>query len=377
MNILRPDWIDNLPNKTIDTYNLIGIEIIRVIIERILKIGKLSKSDLKNLTSAIAYYGADILAIEQIIADGINKSEGQIDDMFSELAKENDAFAEQYYTYRSEMPRNALNDRFVSDEVKSIIEITKGTGRNLSNTMAFKGLDGNYHNLRETYISYVDRAIFEIKGGIVNYDTAMKKAMKDLSQGIEYVDWASGYHRRLDSQVRQNLLDGLRQVNNLMLQYHGEKYGADGVELSAHPISAPDHVGVQGRQYLKEEFDKMQSGQGCVDYEGNYHAGFSRPIMAWNCRHYVFPIVLGVSTPFYSEKDLKGFEKSSAQKYDLTQKQRQKETELRKLKTQYRILQDTPYAKELKTQINLKQKGLRNFCKENELEYEVEKTRIY
>ena len=31
-------------------------------------------------------------------------------------------------------------------------------------------------------------------------------------------------------------------------------------ELSAHAISAPDHMYVQGHQFLNEEFNKMQEG---------------------------------------------------------------------------------------------------------------------
>ena len=48
-----------------------------------------------------------------------------------------------------------------------------------------------------------------------------------------------------------------------MLDYHGQKFGADGVELSAHAICAPDHLAVQGRQFSNEEFDKMQIGYEC------------------------------------------------------------------------------------------------------------------
>ena len=45
-----------------------------------------------------------------------------------------------------------------------------------------------------------------------------------------------------------------------MLDYHGQRFGSDGVEISAHAISAPDHLPVQGRQFSNEEFCKMQNG---------------------------------------------------------------------------------------------------------------------
>lgn len=378
--ILRPEWLESLPNAAVNTYELMSVDIVRVIIKRIEHIGHLSSEDLSKLTSAITYLGADLKEIEKIIAIALGKSESQIDAMFEELALESDNFAKEFYEYRHIEPKIALNDRFLSQEVNYIAEQTKGIGRNLANTMAFKGFDGKYHNLRETYISHIDRAIYEARAGIINFDVAMKRTIGELSKGIQTVNFdvnGKEYHRRLDSQIRMNLMDGINKSNQLLLQYHAKEFNSDGVEISAHPISAPDHVGVQGRQYSNIEFDKMQNGMSCVDYEGHYHAGFKRKIGEWNCRHYVFPIVLGVSKPFYDEKTLDEMKQNSDEKYDLTQKQREMERKLRDLKMRYKALNGLEDTKGLKAEINARQKALRNFCKDNGLEYHIERAKIY
>jgi len=52
--------------------------------------------------------------------------------------------------------------------------------------------------------------------------------------------------------VLQNLIDGVKQLQQEMLDWHGEHFGSDGVEISAHAISAPDHVKIQGKQLTNE-----------------------------------------------------------------------------------------------------------------------------
>jgi phage-related protein len=48
-----------------------------------------------------------------------------------------------------------------------------------------------------------------------------------------------------------------RKSKRFYFNYNGEQFGSDGIELSAHAISAPDHVNVQGRQFSNAEFNKM------------------------------------------------------------------------------------------------------------------------
>ena len=236
-DILRESWLDELPDATVGTYQSMSNEIAQVIIERINAIGKLSSTDIIRLTNAISYYGADIKKIEKIIAKYTNRSQAQIDRIFEEVAKKNDEFATQFYKYRGIAPKNALNDRFLLEQIEFIKNQTKGfLGQNLANTMAFEGLNGQYNNIADTYKQVIDRAIYEVQGGTVDYNTAISRTIKGLSKGLQVVEWntiigydANGnpkyYHKRLDSQVRQNILDGVRQANQKIMEYHGKEFG--------------------------------------------------------------------------------------------------------------------------------------------------------
>lgn len=229
------------------------------------------------------------------------------------------------------------------------------------------------------YTRAIDKAIYEVQSGTVDYHTAMRKTVKQLANNMRVLQWDSGYTRRLDSHIRQNLIDGIKQLQQEMLNYHGERFGSDGVELSAHAISAPDHVAVQGRQFSNEEFFKMQTGQNFKDVKENEYEGFPRPIGQWNCRHVTFPIVIGISEPVYSEEQLKEFAENSKKKYDLTQQQRAMETKLRQLKMERLAASasgDELEAKRIQRKINEQQTIYCRFSEKHNLLYDTRRASV-
>ena len=162
----------------------------------------------------------------------------------------------------------------------------------------------------------------------------MRGVIKQLAEsGVkiheEKVGYPSGYNRRIDSAVRQNVLTGVRQVNLEVQKQVGRDFGADGVEISAHSPCAEDHLSIQGKQFSNKEFKKL-------------NASLERPIAEYNCRHFVFSIVLGVNQPSYSQKMLNQMNRESQRiieyegkkytAYEATQVQRKLETAIRKEK---------------------------------------------
>ena len=118
-------------------------------------------------------------------------------------------------------------------------------------------------------------------------------------------------------------------MSNELQKQFGEEFDYDGIEVSHHANPAPDHEFIDGEQFSKEEFEKIDSE-------------LERPVGELNCYHYIFPIILGVSKPNYTkeqlqedkEKNKKGFnyEGKHYTLYEGTQLQRKIETEIRKAK---------------------------------------------
>ncbi len=376
--IQNEQWINALPDEAVSVAEEINIEIAKVIAERIKAIGELSPSDIKQLTNSLQYLGADFGRITKLIAKYSDKGQMAVVDTLKQVADGNDEFADVFYSANGIAAHTWRNDNYLHTLVEAMARQTIEEFTNLSQTLVYK-IDDKTLSLRQMYTRAIDKAIYEVHSGTVDYHTAMRKTVKQLSNNMRILKWESGYTKRLDSHIRQNLIDGVKQLQTQMLDYHGEEFGFDGVEISAHAISAPDHVDVQGRQFSNEEFYKMQNGLDFVDVNGNKYKGFARPIGQWNCRHIRFPIIIGISQPVYTEKQLKEFAKNSEQNYDFTQQQRAMETRLRQLKAERLTASaagDELEAKRIQRKINEQQTIYRRFSEKHNLLYDTKRASV-
>lgn len=391
--IQNEKWVNALPDEAVNIAEEINIEIAKVIAERIKTIGELSASDIRKLTNSLEYLGADFQKITKLIAKYSGKGQQAVVDTLKQVADANDEFAKTFYSAKGIAANTWHTDQYLHTLVEAMTRQTAAEFTNLSQTLAYK-IDDRYISLRQMYSRAIDKAIYEVQSGTIDYHAAMRKTVRELATGLRVKDssltvdpetgevklhWESGYSRRLDSHIRQNLIDGVKQLQSQMLDYHGEQFDSDGVELSAHAISAPDHLPVQGRQFSNEEFDKLQNAMEFEDVKGNKYEPIKRPIGQWNCRHVRFPIIIGISEPVHSEEQLKEFAENSQKKYDLTQQQRAMETKLRSLKKQRLAASaagDELEAKRLQRKINEQQTIYRRFSEKHNLLYDTKRASV-
>lgn len=376
--IQNEQWLNALPEEAVNVAEEINIEIAKVIAERIKAIGELTPSDVKKLTNSLQFLGADLKKITKIISEYSERGQRATTNALKQAADASDEFAEVLYAARKKSARSWQNDLYLHKLVDAMAKQTGAQFSNLSQTLAYK-INNQTISLRRMYTRAIDKAIYEVQSGTVDYHTAMRKTVKELSSNMRYVHWESGHTRRLDSHVRQNLIDGVKQLQTQMLDYHGDQFASDGVELSAHAICAPDHLAVQGRQFSNDEFDKMQNGLDFEDVNGNEYKGFPRPIGQWNCRHVKFPIIIGVSKPAHTDEELKAYAENSREKYKLTQQQRAMETRLRQLKTERLVASaagDELEAKRIQKKINEQQAEYRQFSAKNNLLYDARRASV-
>lgn len=326
--------------------------ILKKIGEAIKQISTLTPSQAHQIEQ-ILKYGGTYEDIAKQLAKASGKNVKDIYKIFEEVAKDNKEFARQFYKYRGigYIPYN--KDTALQNMVRSIGDITAKEYLNIARTTGigflFEDINGRmyFKNIKDSYYEIIDRGILSISQGKETFDTEMRKIMKQLgNNGL--VMYKSGRTRRLDSAVRMSLLDGIREVNNETTKRFGEEYDADGVEISVHANPAPDHADVQGRQFSNEEYEKLENGEIAKDYNGvsrqleHSKNGSYRQISQYNCYHRISNVVLGVSKPMYTEKqlneiqeaNLKGFEYEGKHytMYEGTQLQRQIETAIRKQK---------------------------------------------
>jgi hypothetical protein len=322
--------------------------ILQTIGETIKDIGTLTPTQVRRLQQMIKY-GARYDTILERLSKITNLNIKEIDNIFNEYAKRDYAFSKKFYDYKGidYIPFNEFTA--LKQQTQALANITKGTYRNLTRTSAIgfiiKDAKGKpiFYKLTDAYQYAIDRALMSISQGKSTYDIEMTRLMKSLGEsGIKCIDYASGSTRRLDSAIRMNLREGMRNLHNETQRLLGNEFGADGVEISVHENPATDHEDLQGRQFSYEEFDKLQNNQTATDYKGITYTHEHRPISEYNCYHNVFAIVLGVSEPQYTNEQLeqikqrneKGFvfEGKHYTMYEGTQLQRKIETEVRKQK---------------------------------------------
>ena len=313
----------------------------------------------KDLTPSQAYELGQQLKYNTTVKDLLNElskisglSVKDLKAILEKVAKENIGFADVYYKSRGlETPIYSEN-RALQRLVNSVYKIAGEEFKNIAKSTGFRLLGDNGEplllDIDETYKYVIDKCVIAVSQGKETYQQSMRSTLKQLSSsGVRKIEYESGYSRRLDTSIRQNILDSIRQVSNESQKIFGEEFDSDGVEVSVHEMPAPDHELVQGRQFSNEEFENFQNDRKAIDYTGmvfepEFEGHDRRSISEYNCYHYIFSIVLGVSKPQYSDKQLKEiinnankkttFDGKEYTQYELTQLQRRIESAIREAK---------------------------------------------
>ena len=287
--------------------------------EHLKAIGQLSATDVHRLIE-LKRMNANIEAIKLEIARIAEVMIEDVETVFREVAASDERFAraifEEDHTPTVKYRPIAAISSPVERVLKAQLRITQQTMANLSQTTIDSAL----------YREAIDKAVQVVQTGLTDYNSAIRSAMKQAAGDGLKVVYPSGYSRRLDTAVRQNVLDGVRALNQDVMDQVGKEYRADGIEISAHALCAKDHLPYQGRQYSKKDFERIQNN-------------LERPFGMWNCKHTMFPILLGISPPAHSEEELAQYAMNSnaeitidgitMSRYEWTQQQRRIETRVR------------------------------------------------
>ena len=348
------------------------------------EIGHLNQSSI-NLLVQLRRMGVDTQTIERELQKVTKLTKQDIRTLYQKAAQEANTDARFEYVTKGVEPDSIRWEALVEDIWKQ----TAGAMDNLANSTV----------ITDGYRNAIDDAVQTVTMGAADYNSTIRETVKRLGREGLQVEYESTYlaadgqlknrRRRLDSAVRQNILDGIRQVQQKAQELIGEEIGADGVDITAHPNSAPDHEPVQGRRFDLENFRKMQSGQNFQDVDGNHYEGFERPITQWRCRHLIFYILLGVTKRMYTDEQLKQWEAKNQKgcvidgkhytNYEATQLMRNLETEIRKQKDTAVLAKasgDDLLRRECQSNINKLTKKYNSVAESAGLRKQTQKTRV-
>lgn len=325
--MLTPEQLQNLPQELTDLYDQLSEFILRDIARRIAKGAQITDTAEYQLYRARSL-GLSTDEIAAKIAEINGSSAAEINRLIREAAAQSDEFDRKMLGADKgaavPLEENAQLQKLISAQIAE----TAGKCENLTNTMGFADHDflGRvyYLSMTDMYRREMDSAHMKVVTGVTDYMTAIRQACNKLAaSGVRTIDYESGRSDRIEVAVRRALLTSVAHVTHRISEQNGEELGADGWEMSAHSGSRPSHAVYQGRQYTQEQYERI-----------------IKPLISEpNCRHDVFPIILGVSEPVYTEEELKNIDQSpftyegrKYTAYEASQQMRKMERAMRKQK---------------------------------------------
>jgi hypothetical protein len=330
--------LDAVLERFYQRFNRYNTKVLKTLGEAIKQFDGLTPSQAHKLVQELKY-STEIDQLLNELSQLSGKSAQELDILLDKVAEENVAFAETYYKVKGKEFIPYEDNIQLKRYVETIKKDTKGTFKDLtkSKNIGFTFRDGDkiiYKPLKKTFTDLLDEAVFNVSTGVSDYQSAMRNTMNSLADsGIkiheEKLGYKNGYNKRIDSSIRQAVLEGIRKINIDVQEQIGKEIGADGVEISHHENCAIDHYIIDGQQFTNKKFEEINSN-------------LDRPVGTYNCKHFVFSIVLGVDNPQFTKKQLeedrkrneKGFEYNNKHytNYEGTQLMRKVETEIRKQK---------------------------------------------
>lgn len=390
--------LENLIQPFVDRQTNLEIYVLNTIADRVREIGTLSKSDVYKLKQLLKT-GTSVRLLLKELNDLMSLQQKSVTQVFREAGLTIYQDAKPFYEYRAIKQVPYADNKRLQKTITAISNETAGTFKNLANSKAtgFYIRNANnpqhlkFYNIQDAYQSVIDEAIQGVQTGALTFDTAMRKTLKQLTDsGLRRMYWDSGYSRRLDSVVRMNILGGIRKLNQQIQLQIADEIEADGIELSAHSFSAPDHEPVQGRIFKIREFEKLQNEMSFEDVTGTKFSPIKRPIGEWNCNHFTQAVIIAQHKPTWSlselaelkEENKKGYTTKTGKHYTMyecRQIQRKYETEIRKAKEGYmcsKTAKNEQLAEYYKAKISDLNKQYRQFSKDCGLNVKKDRTSV-
>lgn len=372
--MLTPEQLQNLPQELTDLYDQLSEFILRDIARRIAKGAQITDTAEYQLYRARSL-GLSTDEIAAKIAEINGSSAAEINRLIREAAAQSDEFDRKMLGADKgaaiPLEENTQLQKLISAQIAE----TAGKCENLTNTMGFADHDflGRvyYLSMTDMYRREMDSAHMKVVTGVTDYMTAIRQACNKLAaSGVRTIDYESGRSDRIEVAARRTLLTSVAHVTHRISEQNGEELGADGWEMSAHSGSRPSHAVYQGRQYTQEQYERI-----------------IKPLISEpNCRHDVFPIILGVSEPVYTEEELQNidqppftYEGRTYTAYEASQQMRKMERAMRKQKDRC-IVADAAGDEESFTTASIKlrrQKDIyEDFCKAADSYTQYERTYV-
>ena len=317
--MLTPEYIAGIADSMIDLYAEVEDEIIADIARRIVKTGSITETAAWQIDKArqAGYLQGDV---KRILASATGKSDAEIARLMRESAAEALAYDDRIYRLAGLTPGNLEDSPLLRALLLQGYDSTKKVLNNWTQTRALES-EMAFRNLS-------DKAYMRTISGTMDGVTAIRKAVQELArQGVTEVAYPSGAHHNTDFAVRRAVCTGINQTCAKLQLARAEDMGCNLVETSSHAGARPTHAVWQGQVFCisghHPKYKDFYSETGYGDGDG---------LCGWNCYHSFFPFFEGLSEQSFSRDPSADAGRDNDEDYELSQKQRYYERQIREAK---------------------------------------------
>mgnify|MGYP001465392091 CR=1 FL=1 len=333
-----PELLDSIPEELAELYRSLETTLLDEICSRLNLAEQLNEVTVQDIR-ALRSHGISLEEIERAIQRITGISDKKLTELLDDVVERN----QKYYSDLIDLAKVTAPKTLVSAaDVDAIRRQTEETFRNLTRSMGF--LVDNGRTMLPPAKAYqwaLDNAEMQVMSGAVSYNQAIKSAVKQLADsGLRMVDYESGHRDHIDVAARRAVMTGVSQLCAKYTEQSAEYLETPYFEVSAH-IGARDtgvlwqnHKSWQGKVY------STRAGDIYPDIYEVCGLGLVDGLEGANCRHIRHVWVEGVSERTYTDEELAHiddghdvtYQGKHYTAYEATQKQRQIERTVRKLK---------------------------------------------
>lgn len=381
----QPEILDALPEELAELYRALENMLLDEICGRLKIANQLNEVTVQDI-QALRSHGVDLKSIEKAISKTTGISKQKLNSLLNDVVERN----QKYYTEVIDLAHVTQPETLVdAATVDAIKRQTHDTFRNLTASMGF--LVGNTMlKPARAYQWALDNAEMQIQSGAINYNQAIKTAVKQLADsGLKVVDYESGHHDSIDVAARRAVMTGVSQLCAKYTEQSAQYLETPYFEVSAH-AGARDKPGPSPWSSHKDWQGKVYSIRAGDIYPNIYEVcgmGAVDGLEGANCRHRRNVWVEGVSERTYTDEQLEHidddlgceFDGKKYTAYEATQMQRRVERQIikqKRLVTAYKASEqkDEYYAAKAKlVRLNAKYKA---FSEAAKLPLQWERTRV-
>lgn len=396
--MLKPDYFYGKTDKLVEMYQDLENWIISDIATRLIKSGELSGTADRELWK-LQQMGLHNTEIVKRISEMSGKSRNEVRRLLRDSVMT--SFSDD---------KEVLTQISASDIISPLKNNTAILAMNAELIKTFGELDNltktTINQTQKDLLNMLNKVDYRVASGMQSYSSAVCEVLDRYAESGVMVEYPTGTKRSLESAVRCCIVTSMNQTAAQVTNIYIAQYKIEYVLVSAHPgarydkknptgISSHDHW--QGKAYKiigsEPGFPNLLESTGyTIDPKtGTGTVVNLLGLHGYNCRHSHGPWRKDMVNKYLDENGNVNINADESQKlYDLQQKQRLLEREIRKTKREImtkkqeldmiaetdvkEILQ--PQYDKLSYKLRMQNKRLQSFCKNNDLQLQGDRTKV-